>query len=739
MADAACDALLLASRCGEIGVATGHDKRGLSMQANPVIRWIARLGLAALVLSAGLLVSGDAEDVAATSFNPTSAVTVTPTTPGAVADTTIDLLTPFGDSMWAQAVSFTPEVATIEPGPGNPSWSPGDPELGDIMGSATLTASFGLTNGTCSSVLAVPFTLLNGTVDNSGTIDAVPQADAGPLGILESLYTDDGTAPGASVSPPPSAPANGLPAHVDLYPAYLAGHLMSTQALARYSAATIVSGSVVTLELVVFSPGDLKAAFDPPHLYDDFDADMGYPMVVLFDDVVDPPSPRAITDVCSEVNLSVSLLGTSDVNPCAGNPGSPACDTPAEINAPSSGGPSGRTRYMNPAAAGTYVWNNWFQSLRDVDDDGIENQMDTCPYTANTDGDPRTTSGPDTDMLDSVCDPTPGGTNTNPDTDGIGIGSWLNAGDNCPEIGNNTQEETEWSVPYATAAPDGGPQWDGIGDPCDANPTVADGHYHVKCCSEPISIGVTDTDGDGWGDTTEANLGSCAANPCPAQYVGPGCPNCAQQSTPEHFSLYHPMPVAHSFAGGTTANPGLAKHPLSLSRTGEPYQVCNDGEDNDLDGLVDLLDAPTSAPADGCMPTISSPDEDGDGYGDPEEALIGTVFIHRCGVGAEVGPSLKWPSDLRSGGAPLDSTDRINILDVTEYLVPKRIGTSPGNVNYDPRWDLIPGATFPFTSWISINDLIALISGSTGFPPMFGGGTRAYNGPLCSPHPTYGD
>jgi hypothetical protein len=46
------------------------------------------------------------------------------------------------------------------------------------------------------------------------------------------------------------------------------------------------------------------------------------------------------------------------------------------------------------------------------------------------------------------------------------------------------------------------------------------------------------------------------------------------------------------------------------------------------------------------------------------------------------------------------------------------------------RWDLVPGASFPFTVDISIVDLAAMISGSSGMPPMLGG-VRAFGGPVC--------
>jgi hypothetical protein len=59
----------------------------------------------------------------------------------------------------------------------------------------------------------------------------------------------------------------------------------------------------------------------------------------------------------------------------------------------------------------------------------------------------------------------------------------------------------------------------------------------------------------------------------------------------------------------------------------------------------------------------------------------------------------------------------------------RRFDTSPGQPGFSSRWDLVPGPTL-FTSWIAIDDLIALFAGPTGFPPMLGN-ARAYAGPPC--------
>ncbi len=191
---------------------------------------------------------------------------------------------------------------------------------------------------------------------------------------------------------------------------------------------------------------------------------------------------------------------------------------------------------------------------------------------------------------------------------------------------------------------------------------------------------------------------------------------------------------------------------------------CSDG---DGDGVIDALDnCPTvsnstqtntdgDSTGDAC-----DPDDDGDGYTDSAEAgtplcgdgrnednlddsvvddgcpggpaqsgtfseaqfKVGTDGLDPCGQAS-------WPSDFIWGGIP-ESTNKLNIMDLTSFLAPaRRLDTSPGHPNFNQRWDLVPGRGM-FANWIVVNDMTALIAGTTGFPPMFGG-AKAFNGPLC--------
>jgi hypothetical protein len=109
--------------------------------------------------------------------------------------------------------------------------------------------------------------------------------------------------------------------------------------------------------------------------------------------------------------------------------------------------------------------------------------------------------------------------------------------------------------------------------------------------------------------------------------------------------------------------------------------------------------------------SYSAADFDGDGFSDETEGLhIGTSAAVACGTDG-------WPADLVAGGY---QPNTLNTQDMASFVAPvKRLNTSPGDPNFDARWDLIPGSTFG--DWINIQDLAALLAGPTAHPPMFGG------------------
>jgi hypothetical protein len=107
---------------------------------------------------------------------------------------------------------------------------------------------------------------------------------------------------------------------------------------------------------------------------------------------------------------------------------------------------------------------------------------------------------------------------------------------------------------------------------------------------------------------------------------------------------------------------------------------------------------------------VCDSEDDGDGYPDASEALIGTGVLDPCGNDG-------WPSNLVDPDGQL--ANHLDIYDITSFLGPVRhLDTSPGDGGFDVRWDLIPGPADVPPEHINIQDLIALFAGTTGFPPM---------------------
>ena len=137
-------------------------------------------------------------------------------------------------------------------------------------------------------------------------------------------------------------------------------------------------------------------------------------------------------------------------------------------------------------------------------------------------------------------------------------------------------------------------------------------------------------------------------------------------------------------------------------------------------------------------------DCDGDGYTGSAEDHIYSYLPQTTGdqktcqeydlafpnTNPDVKPSLRWPSDFYKASAPVNSLNRITISDVLSFVAPVRyfgtnIGANPGDV----RWDLVPGPGITLTD-INVTDVLALVAGPSGNPPMLGG-VRAFGGPAC--------
>jgi hypothetical protein len=469
--------------------------------------------LCLVAVAAGILLARGDETTntqATGNYTPTVDFTLSNTATGAASDSTIFPFTlPSGTLNFGGVVLSGPGAAAVACGPGYSGACPNPPAgtapvLGDVMGTLSSSTFLGVANTPCSTNLTVTFVFLNATVDNSpgNLIYPSTQAQADSGGTLSPLLHDVnsvGAGAGQSQAGAVSV-SNGLPAHVDLYPSYLNvvfdpdtpfGPLPPVQPLARYSGGQIVVGTSVILTNQFFAPGAL-AAFAPPHPYYDMSGTaLGYTTVSVLQDTTVEAAPTSITDFCTPLELTATTFGVSRLNPCNGgasgpNPNPGVCNNDAVINNPTPGIPTGRTRATNPTTAGTYYYGAYQFSQRDSDGDGLENAFDTCPYAANIDGDPRTQAGPDTDMLDSVCDPGPNTNNNNQDGDSADNGApWPNAGDNCPLVANPSNHENETEQLEHVRRPRGGPATDSLGDECDGSETGAQ-------CSNAV-----DDDGDG--------------------------------------------------------------------------------------------------------------------------------------------------------------------------------------------------------------------------------------------------
>jgi CSLREA domain-containing protein len=157
---------------------------------------------------------------------------------------------------------------------------------------------------------------------------------------------------------------------------------------------------------------------------------------------------------------------------------------------------------------------------------------------------------------------------------------------------------------------------------------------------------------------------------------------------------------------------------LGLNENGAPA-CTNDLSDDVRDDSTVNDGCPAVGPAEGGAGCSDSSDSDADGkvndgcpqVGSVSEGLlqIGTSDQDPCGLTG-------WPNNLIDPiGQPANHAD---IYDILSFVAPERhLDTNPGNTFFHPRWDLLPGPG-TFTDWINIQDLLAIIGGTTGAPPM---------------------
>jgi hypothetical protein len=313
------------------------------------------------------------------------------------------------------------------------------------------------------------------------------------------------------------------------------------------------------------------------------------------------------------------------------------------------------------------------------------------------------------------------------DSDGV-----PNSLDNCPAAANANQADADG---------------DGAGDECDADddgdslpdgsdscPVLAedfDGFQDTDGCPDP------DNDSDGVCDAGQTNV-SCTGSDSGRQCFDPAgtlsCPTQDCRNVAEDLDAFkdgdgcpEPDNDNDGMPDGTDECPGTDSLAGADGMLGSPQDVNHNGVSDGAEGPLTTDDSPGAfafedydlvLDGDGCHDSPGE-DFDGDGYADDDEALkIGTNAGYPCGYDG-------WPSNVWDASP---SDNKLDVQDIISFIAPvRRLDTSPNQnppSNYLPRWDLAPGANFPFPNHISIFDITTMLNGVPGspaYPPMFDG------------------
>lgn len=534
------------------------------------------IGGSAALLVLLILASGGAGDLArATTLVPTYSVTLTNSAPSANSNITVDYLADSPDSFESHHVSFIPSAFGVA--------TDAAVTDGARIGLITVSLVESTSNSPCSNSTAISYTLLDASTNTGVTVADTPRIPSASWpGFLD-------------------ADSNNLPDAVDKYPNFLNTLFPGLTPRAR-SFGYWLGAVNRAVNVLVFEPGTALPGMSP------IDAGLGYVVVTVLQDPTAPPVSSTVTGTCTVYHTLRFDRGLTGDN----------LDTP--------GNEANQIYRTNPASDGSYTFMEYGRTIRDLDNDGIENTLDTCPSVSTLSWNPRISDpvgDPDGDgipgkdnlgipgdqlLAGTGCDPTPMTDTGSGDHDGDGF---LNREDNCPLVANGLAEDSQ-------ADPDD----DGIGSACDTVVSQPDGHLHEVCVTSDVAVGT----------------------------------------------------------GGTPTTPACPEYVLDM---------------------------------------------DNDGFDRAAEEHVGTDPADPCANPSGTNPpySTAWPADLRADGI---STNKIDIQDLSSFIAPvRRLDTSPGNPDYDVRWDISPGSTFGAV--INIQDLAQLI---IIYPPMLEG-ARAFTGPSC--------